>query len=255
LQTTADAAGLYACSNVALALGPNAFSVRATDRAGNQQTTMSFPLNVTRVAAPVINDQAFSVAENSPNGSPVGMIAANDPDGGTPTFGVTGDTGQTAFAVNATTGEITVADRALLDFETTPNFALNVQVTGADNLTDTAVMTINLTDVTESVANTNPRIDIFFPPPDISRSPGHTIEIRVFDFDLPSQQLTTSVAPLSDGARLLVGRSQPSPSGSSQFSRFVTPTVPGTYTFEVTATDGVGGIATRSFTIHTVQVV
>jgi hypothetical protein len=50
LTATADATGAFTFTNVALALGPNAFSVRATDRAGNQQTTTP-SLNVTRGGA------------------------------------------------------------------------------------------------------------------------------------------------------------------------------------------------------------
>src|SRR5438105_7677147 len=89
--------------------------------------------------APVVNDQAFSVAENSANGTVVGTIVASDVDTGqTRTFTVTGGTGQAAFAVNATTGQITVANSAALNFETTPSFTLNVTVTdnGTPQLSD-----------------------------------------------------------------------------------------------------------------------
>src|SRR4029079_16392444 len=101
---------------------------------------------------PVVNDQPFSVAENSANGTVVGTIAATDPDAGqTLSFLVTGGTGQAAFAVSST-GQITVADSTLLNFETTPSFTLNVTATanGTPALTDTAVITITLTDVNEA---------------------------------------------------------------------------------------------------------
>src|SRR5207237_204297 len=57
-----------------------------------------------------------------------------------------------AFAVNATTGQITVTNSAALDLETTPSFTLNVTVTdnGTPQLSDTAVITIELTNVNES---------------------------------------------------------------------------------------------------------
>src|SRR5207237_1826457 len=100
--------------------------------------------------APVVNDQAFSVAENSVNSTFVGAIVATDPDvDQTRTFAVTGGTGQAAFAVNATTGEITVTNSAALDRETTPSFTLNVTVTdnGTPELSDSAVITIPLPDV------------------------------------------------------------------------------------------------------------
>src|SRR5438105_2497300 len=100
-----------------------------------------------------MNDQAFSVAETSANGTVVGTIVATDVDAGqTRTFAVTGGTGQAAFAVNATTGQITVTNSAALNFETTPSFTLNVTVTdnGTPVLSDTAVITINLTNVNEA---------------------------------------------------------------------------------------------------------
>jgi VCBS repeat-containing protein len=98
---------------------------------------------------PVVNDQTFSIAENSANGTVVGTIAANDPDVGQAlAYALTG----TAFAVNPTTGQITVADSALLNFETTPTFTLTATVTdnGSPTLSDTAVITINLIDVNEA---------------------------------------------------------------------------------------------------------
>ncbi|NIW77560.1 MAG: hypothetical protein GWN08_20320, partial [Gemmatimonadetes bacterium] len=67
------------------------------------------------------------------------------------TYSITaGNTGG-AFAIDAATGEITVANPAALDFETTPTFNLTVEVTddGTPNLSDTATITIDLTDVND----------------------------------------------------------------------------------------------------------
>src|SRR5438105_12063143 len=108
--------------------------------------------------APVVDDQAFSVAENSANGTAVGTILVSDVDvQDTRTFTVTGGTGQAAFAVNAATGDITVTNSGALNFETTPSFTLNVRVTdsGTPALSDTAVITINLTNVNEAPVATN----------------------------------------------------------------------------------------------------
>ena len=59
--------------------------------------------------APVVNDQSFSVNENAANGTVVGTVVASDPDAGdTLGYAITaGNTGG-AFAINASTGEITV---------------------------------------------------------------------------------------------------------------------------------------------------
>jgi large repetitive protein len=71
--------------------------------------------------APDMNDQVFSVEHFSPNGTSVGTIAATDPDNGqTLTFSiVSGNTGGT-FAVNPSSGLITVADNTLLDLYNKP---------------------------------------------------------------------------------------------------------------------------------------
>ena len=56
-----------------------------------------------------------------------------------------------AFTINATTGRITVANVAALDFETTPTFSLTVRVTdnGIPALFRDAIVTVSLTDVVE----------------------------------------------------------------------------------------------------------
>ena len=61
-----------------------------------------------------------------------------------------GNTGN-AFAIDANTGEITVADSNVLDFETTPVFSLTVEVQDTLSLlTDTATITVNLNDVNDA---------------------------------------------------------------------------------------------------------
>ena len=104
--------------------------------------------------APVVDGQSFSVDENSANGTVVGTVAASDEDepAQTLSFAVTGGTGQSVFSVNASSGEITVADSSQLDYETTSSFTLNVEVTdnGTGPLSDTAVITVNLNDVNDA---------------------------------------------------------------------------------------------------------
>ena len=60
--------------------------------------------------------------------------------------GYGGNTGG-AFAINATDGQITVANKAALDYETTPSFALTVEVEDSYGETDDAVVTIDLHDL------------------------------------------------------------------------------------------------------------
>src|SRR4028119_2496037 len=94
----------------------------------------------------------FSVAENSPNGTVVGTVSANDPNAGqTHTFSiVSGNTGN-AFTIDSSTGQITVANSAALDFDTTPSFTLTIQATdnGTPNLSGTGTVVVNLTGANE----------------------------------------------------------------------------------------------------------
>jgi hypothetical protein len=108
---------------------------------------------------PVISNQAFSLKENSGNGTVVGTVAASDPDAGqTLSYQVTAGNASGAFAIDAATGRITVANAAALDFEATPAFVLTVQVTdsGTPARLSTATVTVNLTNVNEAPANRLP---------------------------------------------------------------------------------------------------
>ncbi|HHJ15410.1 MAG TPA: hypothetical protein ENJ80_01810, partial [Gammaproteobacteria bacterium] len=101
----------------------------------------------------VIVNQSFAVDENSANGTSVGTVAASDQDpADTLSYSITaGNTGN-AFAINASTGEITVNDSTQLDFESNPSFNLTVQVqdNGTGTLSDTATVTINLNDIDDT---------------------------------------------------------------------------------------------------------
>jgi len=91
--------------------------------------------------APEVNDQGFTVTVGRANGTAVGTIVSTDPDtGDTRTVSVTGGTGQTVFAVSAA-GAITVANSTGL---VEGNLTLNVTVTDAGGLSDTAVITISV---------------------------------------------------------------------------------------------------------------
>ena len=56
-----------------------------------------------------------------------------------------------AFAINSSTGQITVNKQSALDFEANPSFNLTVEVTdsGTPSLTDTVTITISLNDLNE----------------------------------------------------------------------------------------------------------
>ncbi len=93
---------------------------------------------------PAANDATFSLTENSPNGTVVGSLTADDPGDDTLSFSIVGGTPAGAFAINASSGQITVADESLLDFETWPTLTLEVEVSDGDGGSDVALVTINL---------------------------------------------------------------------------------------------------------------
>ena len=95
--------------------------------------------------------QSFTVAENTANGTSVGTAAATDPDTGTTfqNWAITGGTGATAFAINPSTGAITVADAAQLDREAVASFTLLVTVSDGADTSAAETITINLSDVND----------------------------------------------------------------------------------------------------------
>ena len=101
---------------------------------------------------PQIADHTISLDENSPAGTVAARANAFDPDAGqTLTYSIVSGNAAGGFAIDSQTGWITVANEALLDYETTRAFVLTVQVVdnGSPVLSSTAVVTINLNDINE----------------------------------------------------------------------------------------------------------
>ena len=141
---------------------------------------------------PSIEDATFTIAENSPFGTSVGTVVASDPNvRDTLSYSITaGNTGN-AFSIS-TSGVITVANSAALDFETTSQFQLTVQVLddGTGNLTDTATVTIDLTDV--------------FEPPFYVATPAPFIDLDTLDLATdPQASLLTSASNADDFAEAI----------------------------------------------------
>ncbi|WP_236247327.1 cadherin repeat domain-containing protein, partial [Pseudomonas tohonis] len=63
------------------------------------------------------------------------------------------------FAINATTGVVTVADGSKLDYEAATSHDITVKVTSSDGSTNTQVFTINLANVNDNgvvISDSNP---------------------------------------------------------------------------------------------------
>jgi hypothetical protein len=96
----------------------------------------------------------FGIAENSANGSVVGRITATDAESNAITYSITGGTGASAFAINASTGAITVLNSTLLNYESTASYTLQITATdnGSPNSSDVETITINVLDIPENTA-------------------------------------------------------------------------------------------------------
>ena len=90
-----------------------------------------------------------SVAEGAANGTSVGITAfASDDD--TVTYSLTNDAGG-RFAINPTTGVVTVANGTLIDFESAPGHAYEIAVAASDGtLTSSQTFIIGVSDVAPS---------------------------------------------------------------------------------------------------------
>ena len=116
---------------------------------GSLTATATVTINVTNVnEAPTITTTTFTIAEDATHSATVGIITGVDADKDTLTYSMTaGHAG--VFALDSTTGVITVSGDHPLDYETTPSYSLTVAVSDG-SLTATATVTINVTNVNEA---------------------------------------------------------------------------------------------------------
>ena len=128
----------------------------------------------TTVTVSAVNDaptdlalSANTVAENAANGTVVGTVSGTDPDSGdTKTYSLT-NAAAGRFAIDSTTGQITVADGTLLDYESATSHSVTVRVTDAGGLTYDETFAITVTNVNDAptfmvgdgIVTTNIRFD------------------------------------------------------------------------------------------------
>ena len=164
----ASAAGTSWSVNVGLVYGPNAFSVQATDLAGNASPVVSVIIRGTRVATPTIdpasyrsptNQATYSLRGSKPTGAalfwgfdgaaPVGIGTAGSTSWTGPSFSMTAQRAYVAavYAVDST-NERSATARAVLVYDTVPpapprDLIPNLSglgPTGRDHLTLTATL-------------------------------------------------------------------------------------------------------------------
>ena len=126
------------------------FSVRDSSNAyDTAPNTMTFNVTAVNDAPTDLALSANTVAENAATGTVVGTVSGTDPDSGdTKTYSLT-DTAGGRFAINSSTGVITVANGSLLNYESATSHTVTVQVTDSAGQHYTETFTIVLTNVNE----------------------------------------------------------------------------------------------------------
>lgn len=117
---------------------PFVLTISVTD-SGNPALTTSAKLGIQLTDvndAPVLYNHAVTIPENSAAGTNVlnySLIASDQDFGQTRTYAITAGNRNNTFAIDTTTGQITVANPAGLDFENEPFYDLTIQVSDNGN--------------------------------------------------------------------------------------------------------------------------
>ena len=130
--------------------------IKASSNDGSTDTT-TFIVNVTDINdnTPIITaSQSFDIDEASANGISVGTVVFSDADSDAVnafTWSITGGNTNDAFAINSSTGEITVNLSSELDTETTPSYTLTLTVSDGANTSSAETVTINVNDLNDNL--------------------------------------------------------------------------------------------------------
>ena len=133
----------------------HSITVQSSDGAGGTSTA-SFSISVTNVnpTAPADADGAAnSVAEGAVNGTAVGVTAASsDPNGPAVTYSLTDSAGG-RFAIDSSTGVVSVANGSLLNFDSATSHSITVQADDGKGGISTANFTISVANVAPHVVS------------------------------------------------------------------------------------------------------
>lgn len=136
----------------------------------------------------------FYLDENSPDATLVGTVVATDPDQDPLTYSIISGNDDNAFAINSTTGDLTVNDQTLLDFETTPVFDLMVEADDGNGGMTIASVTIRLNDLDEALGlDDSPNLKVY---------PNPVNDILIVDFS-ESQWKSTALNLYSINGKLI----------------------------------------------------
>ncbi len=126
--------------------------IKTTDL-GGLSFTKAFTIKVIdKNEKPILQDATFEVQEFAENGAVLGQMVFSDVDFNQ-TFSFVGFGSTNPFAINASTGEITLSNKEEIDFEeeTSYQFQVIISDSGTPILRDTAIVVINVVDEIEDV--------------------------------------------------------------------------------------------------------
>ncbi len=224
-------------------------TVQASDGKGGA-STQDFTIAVTN-ANPTTptdsNNAANSVVEGAANGTPVGITAsASDVNGPTATYSLINSAGG-RFAVDSSTGIVTVANASLLDFESATSHTITVQASDGKGGTSTQDFTINVTNAnpttpTDSNSAANAVLE--------AAPNGTAVGITANSTDPNGPAIAYSLTD-NAGGRFAIDPSTGivTVANSALLDFQVAPS----HTIIVQASDGHGGTATQPFTIAVID--
>src|SRR5215203_4772588 len=233
----------------------HAITVKATSADGSFSTA-SFTVTLTDVnefAVGSVSDTdagADTVAENAANGTLVGITAhAVDADasGNTISYSLTDNAGG-RFAIDGASGEVSVANGTLLNYETATSHAITVKATSADGSFSTASFTVTLTDVNEfavgSVSDTDAGADTVAE----NAANGTLVGItaHAVDADASGNTISYSLTDNAGGGFAIDGASGEVSVASGTLLNYETAT---SHAITVKATSADGSFSTASFTV------
>jgi T1SS-143 domain-containing protein len=151
-------AGILSFTPAANWNGTASVTYRLTDGDGDSiDRTATFTVNAVNDAPTAVTFtigsaevDGFTIAENTATGTVLGQAFGTDPDNATGlVYSLTNNAGG-RFAIDPSTGVITVANGSLLNFETATSHSIVVRVTDPAGLFHEQTTTVNLTNVNET---------------------------------------------------------------------------------------------------------
>lgn len=135
-------------------------ATKVTDANGNSATgTVSITIN--QVASmPTMPPYTDTIPEHTANGTIVQTVHATDRDGKAIVYSITGGNGLGAFAINSSTGDVTVVNSTILDYFTNPTFVLTIRATASNGSYVENTVTIILSYVAQPPVTSNSAFNI-----------------------------------------------------------------------------------------------